>query len=549
MALLQEIVLILCSAALTGLLAHHLRIPTLIGFILAGVLIGPSGLALIQNLEEIHLWAEIGVILLLFTIGIEFSPAQLSRLKRIALLGGTFQILATALTVTLLLQVLAGLTLGRSIFWGLVVALSSTAVVLSLLQDRHELETPQGQIAMGILLFQDLMVVPMLMAIPLLNPDVSGETQSWPFLFLKSAGAFVALYIAGTKLVPWIMDQVALTRNRELFLLIVIALCLGISLITYKAGLSLSMGAFLAGFLLSRSPYHAQIVAEILPFKDLLVCVFFISVGMLLSPETLWQQPLKVLGLTSGIIVLKGLIALGAVLLLRYPFKIALTSGLLLFQVGEFSFVLAQEGLKYQLLSPEEHRIFIAATLFSILFTPLSYNFLIRFGGRFWGAIAKPSASDKFFKDHLVIIGFGVIGRTLALAAKRASLPFVVIELNPLTVKREKLKGTPIVFGDASNAYILQEAGLEMARVVAVTIPDAKTARAVVALVRRINPKVYLIARTRFATEIEVLKNLGADEVVAEELVASTEIFRRVMTRYGLPSDFIQKLLDQTWPS
>ena len=546
MSLLQEIVLILCTAALTGFLAHHLRIPTIIGFILSGVLIGPSGLGLIQNLEEIHLWAEIGVILLLFTIGIEFSPAQLSRLKRIALLGGTFQILATALTVTLCLKIL-GWDLGRGIFWGLVIALSSTAVVLSLLQSRQEIETPQGQIAMGILLYQDLMVVPMLMAIPLLNPDAGGETELGLF-FLKSVGAFAILYLAGTKLVPWIMDRVALTRNRELFLLIVIALCLGISLLTYKAGLSLSMGAFLAGFLLSRSPYHTQIVAEILPFKDLLVCVFFISVGMLLSPEILWQHPLRVLGLTSGIIFLKALLAIGAVLLLKYPFKMAVTAGLLLFQVGEFSFILTQEGLKYELLSPEEHSLFIAATFFSILLTPLAYNLLMHLGTRFSGLIAKPSAPEKSFKDHLVIIGFGVIGRTLATAAKRASLPFVVVELNPLTVKKEKLKGTPIIFGDATRGYILQEAGMERARVVAITLPDAKTVRTVVSLVRGINPQVYLIVRTRFVAEVEVLKKLGANEVVAEEVMASTEIFKRVMNRYRLPSEFVQKLLDQNWP-
>ncbi len=544
MELLKEVVLILSSAALTGLLAHYLRIPHLIGFILAGVLIGPSGLGGLENSEDIHLWAEIGIILLLFTIGLELSPAHLSRLRRIVGLGGTFQIGATVV-ITALLAWQWGWSPGQALLWGFMISLSSTAVVLSLLQERHELETPYGQITLGILLFQDLMVVPMMLSIPLLAGKMEGPGGAWLTFFARTVGVLFGLYLVVTRLVPWIMDRVAATRSRELFLLTVITLCLGISGATYLAGLSLSMGAFLAGFVLSRSPYHAQIMAEILPFRDLLVCLFFVSVGMLFDPGVLKESLYEILFLSSGIMVLKMLVVFLAVLLLKYPFKTALLTGFLLFQIGEFSFVLAQEGLKYGLLSPETHQQLIALTLISILLTPLVHAVVTRkisllpVGGT--GAQERP----RDWREHLVIIGYGVIGRHLARAARKACLPFVVIELNPVTVKVERKKGLPIIFGDATSLHILEEAGVKEARTVAVTVPDSRTARLIVSQVRRLNPRAYIIVRTRFAAEIEVLKALGADEVVAEELAASLEIFRQLMVRYGLSPSFLGKLLTE----
>ncbi len=539
MGIVQDILLVLAFALGTSLLAHRVRVPNLVGFIVAGSLIGPFGLGLIRSLHEVEVLAELGVVLLLFTIGLEFSPAHLKRLRKIALLGGPAQIGLTVLVAGGLYFFFIEENFPRAVLIGSMAALSSTAIVLTLLQQRGELESPHGQISLGLLIFQDLAIVPLMLLVPFLAGRASADPQALGLVALKSLLVLSSVYVLGRWGAPLFIEHVARTRSRELFVLAVITFCLAVAWATYKAGLSLSLGAFLAGFILARSEYNYQAVANILPFRDLLTCFFFISIGMLFEPASLLEAPWRILVLAALVFVLKGAIIYGVVRALRYPPRTALLVGASLFQIGEFSFVLAQEALRLDFLPQEAYQLMIAVTILTMLLTPLVISLAVRWEGR--GKERKTELKGP--GDHLIIVGLGLIGRTLRAAAKKAGIPYVIIEMNPETVKREKKKGEPIVFGDATYEFILHEAGIERARVMAVTIPDPQAVRRIVALARRLQPELYLIVRTRYVAEILPLQRLGANEVVPEELVAAFEIFARTLRLYLLTEIEIQGLL------
>ncbi len=539
MDIVRDILLVLAFALGTSLAAHRLRVPNLVGFIVAGSIIGPYGLKLIHSVHEVEVLAELGVVLLLFTIGLEFSPAHLRRLRRVALLGGPAQIALTVLLAGGLFYLFVSPNPPKAILVGSMAALSSTAIVLTLLQQRGELESPHGQISLGILIFQDLAIVPLMLLIPFLAGKNSADPQALGLVALKSFLVLAMVYALGRWGAPLFIEQVARTRSRELFVLAVITFCLAVAWVTYRAGLSLSLGAFLAGFILARSEYNYQAVANILPFKDFLTCFFFISIGMLFEPASVLQTPGHILGLAGLIFLLKGFIIYFVVRALGYPSHTALLVGTNLFQIGEFSFVLAQEALKLDFLGPSEYQLMIAVTILTMLLTPL----VIALAQRWPRKGASLVRERRGPEDHLIIVGFGLIGRTLRAAAKKAGIPYVIVEMNPETVKREKVRGEPIVFGDASYESILHEAGLEKARVMAVTIPDYQAARRIVALARGLNPDLHLIVRTRYVAEILPLLRLGANEVVPEELVAAFEIFARTLRLYLLTEAEIQGLL------
>ena len=549
---LSDLVVVIGLSIGVILVCHRFNIPPLIGFLLTGILAGPQTLGLVGAAHEVEILAEIGVILLLFVIGMELSFDELLRLRKSVFLGGTAQVLLTIIIFDGLVMVL-GFTYGRAVFAGFLAALSSTAIVLKLLSDRAELGAPHGRISLGILIFQDIVVVPMMLLVPFLTGKAGNLGLSLLLLGAKSAGIIGVLYILSKFVIPRLLLLVVRTRSRELFLLTTLALCFSIALLTSKVGLSLSLGAFLAGLLISESEYSLSALEGILPFRDVFTSVFFISIGMLLDVGFFLSNLWLVLLLSLVIVIVKGTIASGAALLLRYPFRVAVLTGLSLCQIGEFSFVLAGVGLSHGLLAPAEYQLFLAvailtmgATPFLIMAAPKISSLLSR-GMAPWERPPAISAHheqlNQKLEDHLIIVGFGVGGRHLAQAAKMAGIRYVILEMNPDTVRTERARGEPIFFGDAAMAAVLEQAGVTKARILAVVIADPAAVRRIVEVSRKASPNLRIVVRTRFLAEIQPLRSLGANEVIPEEFETSIEIFTRVMASYLVPLRDIERFV------
>jgi CPA2 family monovalent cation:H+ antiporter-2 len=556
MAILFDLLIVYVLAVVVIFVFHRLGIPPVVGFILTGVLAGPQGLGLIKAAHEVEILAEIGVILLLFTIGIEFSFANLLQLRRSVLVGGPLQVGLTGFFFFFLSWKMAGLGVGEAVFVGFLMALSSTAIVLKVLQSRGEVESPHGNTALGILIFQDIIIVPMMLFIPFLA-GVGGNEVGRRFLLLfLEAAVIVAAVILGAKyVVPQVLYQIARTRDREIFLLAVLVLCFLVAWATAAAGLSLALGAFLAGLVLSETEYSHQALGNILPFRDVFSSIFFLSIGMLLNVEFLLHHPLSIVGFGAMVLAVKTLIAGGAALLMGYPVRTGILVGLALCQVGEFSFVLAKAGVSQGLLSGDHYQLFLDVSVLTMALTP----FIMAGAPRVaelalrlplparWlrGSYLTVAPTEAAVQDHLIIVGFGVTGRNLARAARMGGIPYVVIEMNPETVRTERRKGEPIYYGDATNPEILEVAHLKAARIVVVAINDPAATRRITEQVRNLHPTVYLLVRTRYLLEMPVLYELGADEVIPEEFETSVEIFTRVLRKYLLPRDEIERFIQE----
>ena len=535
-------------AVVTVVLFRRLMFPSIIGFLVSGVLAGPHALGLIRDTRQVELMAEIGVVLLLFTIGIEFSLKELMRIRHLVLWGGGAQILCT-IVLTALVGALFGYPLTQAVFFGFLVALSSTAILMKLLMDAGELDSPHGKAALGILIFQDLCVVPLMLFTPLLG-GAGGVTEA--ALITAKAVAVVAVAHVGARfVVPWIFAQVVKTRSRELFILTIILIGFGTALLTAAAGLSLALGAFIAGLAISESEYSHQALGDIIPFRDAFMSLFFISVGMLLDPRVLVEQPLLIGFLVLVILAIKFLVTTGAALALGLPVRVAVVTGLALAQIGEFAFVLSQSGTKYGLLSPELYQLFLATSLITMALTPLCLKVAPTMAQAVEGVVPRSLVKGSRrlggrdeavnFTDHVIIVGFGVNGRNLARVLAHQKIPHVVIETNPFTVREERRRHVHIMFGDATRPEILLHAGIMAARVVVVAISDAAATRRVVAQARDQNPAIHLIVRTRYIVEMEHLYRQGANEVVPEEFETSVEIFSRVLRTYLIPHDEIEE--------
>ena len=555
MPLLSDIVIIFGLSIMVLFVFSRLRIPAIVGFLLTGVLAGPYGLGLIKAIHEVEVLAEIGVVLLLFTIGMEFSLKALLRIRKSILLGGSLQVLFTILVTFVLASQQIGRTFGESLFIGFLVCLSSTAIVLKLLQEKAEMDSPHGQTSLAILIFQDLIVIPMMLFTPLLAGMGGDIGQSLLILFAKGAGVIVLVIVSAKWIVPQLLYQIARTRSRELFLLTVVVLCFAIAWITSSVGLSLALGAFLAGLIISESEYSYQALGNILPFRDVFTSFFFVSIGMLLDVGFLVESLPSVLTIVLIILTLKTITAGFTAVLLGFPLRTALLVGLTLAQVGEFSFILARSGLKEGLLAGEIYQLFLAVSVLTMAVTPFISSVApyvtdsvmrLPIPSRLKSGLYPLEREKRASKnDHLVIIGFGVSGRNLSRAAAVAGIPHVIVDMNPETVREERKSGKPIFYGDATQETVLHHAGIEAARVVVVAISDAAATRRTIEIVRRLNPKVQVIARTRFLKEVKPLYDLGANEVVPEEFETSVEIFTRVLKKYLIPRDEIEKLISE----
>ncbi len=548
---LKDIEILFGLALVTVVIFQRLNFPSIIGFLVTGILAGPHALAFITNTHEVEQMAEIGVVLLLFTIGIELSLKELMRIKHLVLWGGGGQVLVTLAVITAV-GVACGFPVNQSLFFGFLVALSSTAIVMKLLIDSGQSDTPHGKMAMGILIFQDLCIVPMMLLTPLLGGAGEG-IQSILVISGKAIVVVVAAHYGSRFLVPWIFGQVVKTRSRELFILTIIVIVIGTAWLTAIAGLSLALGAFIAGLAISESEYSHQALGDIIPFREAFMSLFFISVGMLLDPSILLSHPLLITSLVVTILIVKSVITAGAALALGVPARIGIITALSLAQIGEFSFVLSQSGVKYGILTPEMYQIFLAASIATMALTPLCLKYasttaesIVDILPHRWtrgrgvlGSHGKPVSMN----DHVVIIGYGVNGKNLAKALKNLKIAYIVVETNPFTVTKERAKGEHILFGDASKTEVLAHAHINSARGMVVAISDAATSRRVASLARQLNPALHIIVRTRYLLEVEPLYKMGVNEVIPEEFETSIEILSRVLRNYMVPHSDIERCI------
>lgn len=547
--LIRDLLVLLTSSIVVSLICFRIRVPMLIGFMLTGILIGPHGLGLIRDVHAVEILAEIGVVLLLFTVGLEFSLKSLFEMRKIVLNGGGLQVVATTAVVTLIFW-MAGKPLNQGIFYGFLCTLSSTALVLKTYADRAETDTPHGRIGLGVLLFQDLCVVPMMLLVPILSGKESASVFN---LGLRLGGAVltvVVIILAGQYLIPKALFQIVRLRSREVFVGFVVLISLGTAWVTSQVGLSLALGSFLAGLVLADSEYSHQIVADILPFRDVFNSIFFVSVGMLLSIAALMANLGVVLVVAVGLVIIK-LVLVGLVTLyLGKSLRVALVAGLGLAQIGEFSFILAKSGLEQHLMSETGYQVFLAASILTLIATPFLIQAAPKAG--FWlqklvsgGEPAVPdeveSNGKAVLSGHVVIVGYGLNGKNLARVLRKVGVEYTILELNPDTVRKCRETGEPIHYGDSTQREVLHSVGVEDARVLVIAISDPVATRRTVAIAREMNQHLHIIVRTRFMLELQPLYQLGADQVIPEEFETSIEIFSRVLAKYGIADLMIHK--------
>ncbi len=548
--LLQDLLVLLLASVPIAFIFHRLRLPTIVGFMITGIVIGPHALGLIKDVQAIEVLAEIGVALLLFTIGLEFSLRRMLEMKRLVLLGGGLQVILTTLLVTGIAN-LMGRPLNEAVFFGFLVALSSTAIVLKSYIDRAEIDAPHGRAGVGILLSQDLSIVPMMLMIPILSGR-EGTSPAKIALTLGIAVAAIAIIIfAARTIVPYLLYHIVRLRSPEVFIISVVLMSLGTSWLTLQAGLSLALGAFIAGIVLSESEYSHQIVADILPFRDVFNSLFFISIGMLLSVSALAVDVFTVLAWVGALTLGKALLVLAVMRLLRYSLRVATMTALGLAQVGEFSFILAKAGLPQGLLSELDYQRFLAASILSMIATPFLIKAAPRIGYALQslfapGSLLEPTVTgfdpqEPDMRGHVVIVGYGLNGRNLAKVLRRTGVPYLVMELNAEAVREAREQGERIVYGDATRKEVLHHIRLEHARILVLAISDPVASRHTVSLTREMNPDIHIIVRTRYMSEISDLRELGANEVIPEEFETSIEIFSRVLREYGIARHVIQR--------
>lgn len=543
--LLADLLVLFGFALVVATVLQRARQSTIVAYLLTGMLVGPSGLHLVANQEAITLMAEIGVVLLLFSIGVEFSLKRLLRMRQVVLGAGSRQVVLTLL-VSLTVALLLGYPWRQGFLWGFLVAASSTAIVLKLLFDRRELESPHGRAILGVLLFQDLCVVPMIAVLPALTAAQANVALSILYALGRSLGVLAIILIAARYLFPMLWRRIVFLRNREIFLIATIFFSLGTAYLCSLLGLSLAIGAFLAGLVLSESDYAHQIFSEIIPFRDSFNSLFFMSVGMLLNLEALRAEWMLVGLLATGIFALKVLAGMGSVLVLGFPLRMSLLVGMGLAQVGEFSFILLRQGAELGLVSERDYQLFLAAAVVTMILTPL----VIQLAPRLVAQVADMPALRRFFPEpgeleleqeapaltgHTILCGYGLSGRLSTRALREARIPYLILDINPETVRRAAGAGEPVFFGDCSKQEILEKAGAERARAIVYAISDPHILERAVAVARATNPALTIIARTLRLEDAPALRDAGASQVVAQELEAAERVILELLELYGMP--------------
>lgn len=531
----------LAAAFAGGVVARRLKAPVILGYLIAGILISPSTPGIDLDLEVVQTLAELGVAFLMFSLGVEFSLRELLHIRRIAVGGGMLQILLT-LVAALVVALALGWSGRAAVVFGMVVALGSSAVAIKMLLLRGEMETRHGRATGGIAIFQDLALVPMLVVLPVL---ASGEGESVLVIIGRSVGVaaavLAAVLVLGLRLVPALLELVERTKSRELFVLSIIVIALGAALVTERAGLSIALGAFLAGLIVSESDFSHQVLADIIPLRDAFATLFFVSIGMLLDLSLVGGQLGTIVGLVLLVVLGKTAILAGVLRWFRLSRASAIMAGVLLAQVGEVSFIVASEALGRDIIGDDQYRLILALSLGTLIVAPLLVNATPRLlaalpvsGGVEAGAALFEPTVDTSMRRHTIICGHGRLGSALAESLHRRGFQFIIVDSDLPTVRSAQQRGFTAVFGDAGNPDLMAKLGVARARALAVAISDPLAAEVAVSVARRLNPRLPIIARSRSQEQLRRLRELGADEVVQPEFEAGLELMRYVLHLYGL---------------
>lgn len=536
-SLLQDLLVVFGLGVAMVVAFHRLNLPSVLGFLVTGVICGPFGLKLVGDLSAIQALAQVGLVLLLFETGIEFSIKSFIRLKRFLLIAGSLQLILTIAATALLSLSQLHLPLNQAIFLGMVTSLSSTALVIRILEYRGAMDAAHGRAAMAILIYQDLLLVPMLLMVPYLAGHGGsllevGYTTGKALLFVAVA-AIIAHF-----LIPWLLGEVAKLKRREAFVLSIILLCLGTALATSHFGMSMALGAFIAGLIISDSEYSHQALSEVMPIRELLNCLVFVSIGMLFDPRVLLQEPVLILILVASMMLTKTLMGFIAIKVGGHSWRVALLAGVTIAQVSEFSFVLAKLGLDAGVVDKHTNELLLSVAILSMFLTPgyislgTALQKLLDKIIPSWGGANESAATAEKLHDHVIVVGYTMAGRQLAASLTTQGIPFIVIDLDPTVVQEEHRTGLRIIYGDASSQEVLQYAGIETARIIVLTPSDQDILVRSASLAARLNPRAQIICRARYSKMIEDLKAVGVSTIVAEDLVGSAEITKCVLDAF-----------------
>lgn len=549
MGIAADIAIILVAALLGGLVAQRLGQPLILGYILAGVLVGPyTGGVTVTEIHDIELLAEIGVALLLFALGLEFSFEELQPVRRIALLGTPLQIALTIAFGYAIGHWLLGWTWTEALWFGSLIALSSTMVILKTLSAQGVMGTLASRVMLGMLIVQDLAVVPMMIILPTLS-DIEQSLPVLGWAVLRAILFLAAMVLVGTRVMPWLLRLIAGWRSRELFLVAVVALGIGIGYGTYLSGLSFAFGAFVAGMVLSESDYSYQALSDVIPLRDVFGILFFVSVGMLIDPAFLVANLGLVLTVVAIVLLGKSLIFAAITRIFGYGNSTPLVVGLGLFQVGEFSFVLARVGRSTQAISENLYALVLATTVTTMVLTPLIARSAVPLH-RIWRRYMPREPLSTFnlpqerLEGHVIVAGYGRVGRAATTVMQRVGLTFVVIELDQRVVERGKQEGVPIIYGDATSPVVLEAAGVHQARLLLVTVPEVAGIQLIARRVRELKPALHIVARAAGIEQLRDLQRLGIHEVVQPELEAGLEMVRQVLVHFQIAPADIQRFSD-----
>lgn len=542
--LLQNVAMILITAVIVLLIFNKLKLPTMIGLFITGIVIGH----VINDTSMISTLSELGVVFLLFIIGLEFSIEKFSAIKHYALFGGILQVSLTTILVTLLGLGL-GLVLNSAIFLGFLVAFSSTAIVMKIMQQKHLNHSVQGRVTLGILIFQDIAVIVVILITPLLGGQ-SIELHTFPELLIKLIGVAILIVIGAKWFIPLALKDAAKTKNRDLFMLLTLFICMGTTFATSLIGIGPELGAFLAGLLISNTEYSHQTLGYIQPFQDVFMSLFFISIGLMVNLHLFLYNIGIILALTTIILIIKFAATLLTGIVLKLPNKISISIAILLSQIGEFSFVLAREGMTYGLMTQRFFSIFLGVSILTMSVSP----FLQKFTPQITKLLSKSSyfqeegelktlpeelTEAQPIKDHVILVGMGRVGKQMTKACNQFNVPILAVDMNPIVVEQQQNLGVPIIYGNASNENVLKQLRVTSAQCIVISASTYEGTLNTIDAARRLNPDIHIIVRTKYLKNIEEVIEAGADEVIPKEFETSILMFTRIMDYYNKDMDEI----------
>jgi len=554
LSILIDIVIIFAFSTAVNYLFTRIKIPTIIGYLLTGIVIGPSLFGIMRSPHDIEFMAELGVIILMFTIGLEFSLNHLIKIRKIVFFGGFAQLLFTA-GITAFVSRMYDMSWAAAWFVGFLTALSSTALVLKILQERGELTSNYGRTVVGILVFQDIILIPLILLTPMLGGQTTNIGSDLLILGVKTIGIVALVYVGNRWVMPKVLHLIALTKNKELFLMSILLICLAVALLTAELGMSLAFGAFLGGLMISRSEYSQDAFGHVLPFKDTFTSFFFVSIGMMLDLSFVFDNLILVLATVLLVLVIKTMVAGSTAFMLGHTFRGTVVVGLAMAQIGEFSFILAKVGQSYQILTDFYYQLFLAVTIVSMSITP----FIIMISKPVANLMLKlpipPLLVNGLFplqdidvpemQNHIVLIGKDSRSLNLSRMANRMKLPYVSIVFDPADARKRQLKGESVIYGDALNEPILRKAHTQTAEIVVISIGETITALGIIDKVRDINKHAHIIVRSKYVSNIEDFYQMGANQVIPEEFETAIELFERVLKKLLIPKGEIEAAISR----